>query len=485
MIQVYIWNPISGKGEQVIFPMDFTAMQRIRKNLGTSTPLIIQKPNTLLRQLNKHLEERMITLPHGAEQLDFLAMRVERMTEEEKKVFEAVLEMNRPDSMRKIVNLSCNIDKFQLFPEIKTEQDQSRNGVLTPDGYVMWTGAALQEIYDGDELPSPVYDRELGLTCLIYVPEPVAKPAEKPILSLSLPVTEEELDVARKRIGAPSVEACKVVNVRAAAGNLEKWMPFDRTLHELNAYARVLKDNHIFQSGILIKTLASAIEAELPKDMNAVIEIAAHLDRYVLFSEKEFIPEQYDFRETGHGYLARRDGKLPRMSEDVRAIRFFGPLTADFYEGIFWGQAGDEPEELDMEDLCDYKEEIRKEIAVSHRSNEREKGLAVYLDDYILAKRLISMKPTVEEYQGKLWGVLDVKSYGTLLEKEVQYLYTKWGEQTSDGWGEAFEQRLIRVESGELYVHFGNPDRIFIEHRMEVNQEMEGKEQGMTGMMMR
>ena len=59
--------------------------------------------------------------------------------------------------------------------------------------------------------------------------------------------------------------------------------------------------------------------------------------------------------------------------------------------------------------------------------------------------------------------MLEVKSHGSLSEKELEAVKDYWSGQESDGWGEGFEQRPIQTEEGELYVSFWNSsDSFFI-----------------------
>lgn len=83
-----------------------------------------------------------------------------------------------------------------------------------------------------------------------------------------------------------------------------------------------------------------------------------------------------------------------------------------------------------------------------------ERGLAEYLDKEPLSSKIISMVPGVEEWQGKLWGVLDVKCKEELSEAEIAELTREWEGQESDVWGEGFEQQEIQVYEAELYVNF-------------------------------
>ena len=114
-------------------------------------------------------------------------------------------------------------------------------------------------------------------------------------------------------------------------------------------------------------------------------------------------------------------------------------------------------------ELCEYEEQIKEKIEQEHLDSEGSRGLAVYLDHCFLERKVASMMPAVEVWQGELWGVLEVKSHGSLSEKELEAAKDYWSGQESDGWGEGFEQRPIQIEEGELYVSFWNSsDSFFI-----------------------
>lgn len=69
----------------------------------------------------------------------------------------------------------------------------------------------------------------------------------------------------------------------------------------------------------------------------------------------------------------------------------------------------------------------------------------------------------MEEQNGELWGVTEVKIQGKLTPMEYAELTDWLAGQFSEGWGEGFEQREIKVEDGELCISFWDArDRFFI-----------------------
>lgn len=106
--------------------------------------------------------------------------------------------------------------------------------------------------------------------------------------------------------------------------------------------------------------------------------------------------------------------------------------------------------------------------------DEGERGLAVYLDDG-LNQKVHSINPSVEEWNGELWGVTEVQTNGELTPAEYAELTDWLTGQFSDGWGEGFEQREIKVDEGELCISFWDAsDRFFIKPE----DEMDGQSCG-------
>lgn len=138
-------------------------------------------------------------------------------------------------------------------------------------------------------------------------------------------------------------------------------------------------------------------------------------------------------------------------------MKFYSPLTADFfpnepdYEDEFYDEYEGCP--LDGHDLLQYAdavdEAVKKDIADFNGDL-----MQYYHEDDSVRQKVVSAVPSVEIHGNKLCGCLNVELRESLNEGEQAVLCDYISGQYSDGWGEGFEQRDIRVEDGTLAVHF-------------------------------
>ena len=138
-------------------------------------------------------------------------------------------------------------------------------------------------------------------------------------------------------------------------------------------------------------------------------------------------------------------------------MKFYSPLTADFfpnepdYEDEFYDEYEGCP--LDGHDLLQYAdavdEAVKKDIADFNGDL-----MQYYHEDDSVRSKVVSAVPSVEICGNKLCGCLTVELKETLLDDEQTVLCNYISGQYSDGWGEGFEQREIRVDDGTLAVHF-------------------------------
>ena len=138
-------------------------------------------------------------------------------------------------------------------------------------------------------------------------------------------------------------------------------------------------------------------------------------------------------------------------------MKFYSPLTAEFFpdEPDWEDESYNEYEgyPMDGHDLLQYAdavdEAVKKDIADFNGDL-----MQYYHEDDSVRQKVISAVPSVEIHGNKLCGCLNVELRESLNEGEQAVLCDYISGQYSDGWGEGFEQRDIRVEDGTLAVHF-------------------------------
>ena len=138
-------------------------------------------------------------------------------------------------------------------------------------------------------------------------------------------------------------------------------------------------------------------------------------------------------------------------------MKFYSPLTAEFFpdEPDWEDKSYNEYEgyPMDGHDLLQYAdavdEAVKKDIADFNGDL-----MQYYHEDDSVRQKVVSAVPSVEIHGNKLCGCLNVELRESLNEGEQAVLCDYISGQYSDGWGEGFEQRDIRVEDGTLAVHF-------------------------------
>lgn len=155
-------------------------------------------------------------------------------------------------------------------------------------------------------------------------------------------------------------------------------------------------------------------------------------------------------------------------------MKFYSPLAADFFpnepdwENEFYNEYEGCP--LDGHDLLQYAdavdEAVKKDIADFNGDL-----MQYYHEDDSVRSKVVSAVPSVEICGNKLCGCLTVELKEPLLDDEQTVLCNYISGQYSDGWGEGFEQRDIRVDDGTLAVHFWQEDGFKMTPTFEKTQE--------------
>ncbi len=168
------------------------------------------------------------------------------------------------------------------------------------------------------------------------------------------------------------------------------------------------------------------------------------------------------------------------LPPQTRELKLYMPLTAELFERDAWGDLEDDPINLYGEDLRGYEDQITAALLRERMPEEKERGLMHwYHDKDSVEQKVRSAVFTVEERDRKLWGVAECQVAGELTPEELNTLKEYISGQASDGWGEGFEQREIKVGDGaELYVHLWSFDN----WQIQTEAECFGQAQSQGGM---
>lgn len=164
------------------------------------------------------------------------------------------------------------------------------------------------------------------------------------------------------------------------------------------------------------------------------------------------------------------EGILAPEVTQTMELKLYSPLSAELVEDAPARDWIDEPEPpdaqtLDGEDLTApvFHTAILKGIEAEQAPEEAERGLMLYYHGPEAVKeKVVSLFPTVEEVDGKLYGVAVCQIREQLTPDELAELKEFCAGQYADGWGEGYEQRPRKTEYGDLYVSFWQGEDYFI-----------------------
>lgn len=325
---------------------------------------------------------------------------------------------------------------------------------------------------------------------------------------LSLPSDSEERMRVMSKLeeGEPigtTVVIC-VTGVESSIPNLKQYIHEHDSIEQLNILAAKIEKMSDRDAAIF----SGALDMEPVNNLTDILRIVDSLKNYELYpgvsTTKELgvylvesgdidIPKAawpyLDYERVGLEYESNNAGAYTSLGYVVKTgddpvqtvakeaklhtLRFFSPLTITTYHPYEYGgcDTDDPPEELSPSEAVRYIDEILAAIEKEKLPGEVGRGLMAYFhEDEALAKKIYRLHPTVEEWNGELWGVMVAEVYGELTKVETDMLTDYATGQMSDGWGEGFEQRPIKTKDGEIFVSFWNSENFFIRPEQELKQ---------------
>ena len=160
--------------------------------------------------------------------------------------------------------------------------------------------------------------------------------------------------------------------------------------------------------------------------------------------EQNVVNEQYDTQEELYEDIKEMTKELAATKLSLYCpllIKLHDHEMGDYYE-VDGYLVTDNIDKIEDKLWAEQADEIRMGEYVAERSK--------------LEGKLLFAEWNVEKIQGTLYGRIDCYLTETLTEEETKRLKASVTGQNSDGFGESFEQREIRINEGNLFVSFWN-----------------------------
>ncbi len=169
---------------------------------------------------------------------------------------------------------------------------------------------------------------------------------------------------------------------------------------------------------------------------NQRTEIKEELESYVLYGQYSTKEELY--------------------ADILKMKKSFAPFIESYYCPLSFAleDKSGEYNSIACDNVLEYRDKINEALKKEQSPNI---DLAKYLgEDIGLGNKLYYSVWNITEKEGELYGRIDCYVTEELTDTEKEKLREKILGQNSDGFGEGFEQRPIKMESGNLYVSFYN-----------------------------
>lgn len=302
---------------------------------GQPPHFVISRFVSSVEALDRNLKDVVIWDLSGLSQLNELVEAVERMSGRDLQIFSGALDLESISSPADALRIVKNLRQYELFPQIKADEDLGRFLVDTspvtgkfsfPEEvkpYLDYAkiGAeqrnALGGVYTSDGFVkrrenAPMQEEASGIIALTLAT------AER-WYYLSLPSSEEEIERAKRDLDVEDFAQAGITAVKFTTPQLNGLIPLDTiTVEDANALALCLQEMREEDGGLM--KFCAVLEAEQPNTFAEALNIAMDRDDY------ELIPEDMD--EYGKQVL-RRAGADDEIIDTIDGYMDFAQLGTD------------------------------------------------------------------------------------------------------------------------------------------------------------
>lgn len=384
---------------------------------------------------------------------------------------------------------------FEAFAE---ETMKDCKAAVTRYGVLLEGGGVMEQVYNGETFPEYLYDPDAAVLSVEVVN------GKGKCDYLYLPTDIVCVEKLKARLGVDFISECKVqntYNVRLPEELYQSMKKIENSreltaVNEFCSKAVRLNEQQMEQLSMVARFTKTTDPAQLTAlalhlekfevvkgvhnmeeygkfiiNESGLFEVDELIQPFIeygkfaqnkvesMYQKSEFLNEGFVACDTDLSNILSYAGEfadpveIPEM--DHKILCLYSPLTAEFYEVDEYGDTPVDGVEISGGELVEWQEQIREAIKTNACPGEEARGLMHYFDDdRAVAGKVLDARPTVEEYNGELYGVLECRIREPLSPEELDKLISYWNGQQSDGWGEGFEQREIPVEDGYLNVHF-------------------------------
>lgn len=394
----------------------------------------IRNATSNIPNLPDYLDRFYYSVPEAMNQLNFLAARIAWLDTRERDIFSKALEILKPMTLKGIIEITYNLDRFEM-----------QEGVITENKNQKWNYALDDEM---------AYKLPFGKDVAFFLHVHMNSGPGESSFALRLPQKEKIWERFENWVNTDKPGKVKTVQCGGVFGELWDYLPVSSTWKEVDDFSEFLMNQKIENTDVFMKELINCIEAKQPQSMDEVCQLVAGL--------------------TGS-----------EISQDVHAIRLYSTLEGELFPFNEQGRFRMEGYPLAPVDLVQYQQAIDETLQREDWIQRHLKGFVELLENKLLQQRIISMRPMTEAWKGELWGVLEVKSHRELLPEELDKVIEQWKGIAAAGWGPQIRGMEIKAERGKMHLGFWNSSpefRVLTEEQLKQNELIlcESQTQGLT-----